>query len=54
MWVNTTRNVRIKTIEYPNLGLKTDIPRTIILQVFLPSLLAVPGIFFRCDFGLLL
>jgi len=32
MWVNTTKNVRIKLIEYPNLGLKTDIPRTIILQ----------------------
>ena len=31
--VNTTRNVRIKEIKYwDDLGLKTDIPRTIILQ----------------------
>jgi len=44
IWVNTTRNVRIKAIEYPNLGLKTDIPRTIILQT-----VAVRMMHFRND-----
>jgi hypothetical protein len=44
IWVNTTRNVRIKAIEYQNLGLKTDIPRTIILQT-----VAVRMMHFRKD-----
>ena len=50
MWVNTTRNVRIKAIDFweqknaTNLGLKTDIPRTIILQT-----VAVRMMHFRKD-----
>ena len=44
IWVNTTRNVRIKAIEYASLGLKTDIPRTIILQT-----VAVRMMHFRKD-----
>lgn len=33
IWVNIAKNLRLKSIEYHDLGFTTDIPRPIILQV---------------------
>eukprot|EP00960_Hanusia_phi_P071592 767585-Hanusia_phi.AAC.3 len=44
MWVNVAKNLRLKNIEYPSLGLYTDIPRPIILQT-----VAVRMMHFRKD-----
>jgi len=44
MWVNVAKNLRLKNIEYPSLGLHTDIPRPIILQT-----VAVRMMHFRKD-----
>ena len=32
IWVNIAKNLRLKSIDYPDLHLSTDIPRPIILQ----------------------
>lgn len=44
IWVNIAKNLRLKTIEYPELGLMTDIPRPIIL-----ASVAVRMIHYRLD-----
>jgi len=44
LWVNIAKNLRLKSIEYPELGLTTDIPRPIILQT-----VAVRMIHYRRD-----